>query len=128
MYILKLYSNTINWDKTLTLKRFPFVQNKRYKKMHSFFLSPAPTHHNFTLSSPFLYELKDKVHLSQTVCRIFHFRFRLAFIKVYFCSTKSMDSLTSNLITSTQLKIIEKPHTVFLPDLWFSICNKNLKV
>ena len=31
----------------------------------------------------FLYELKHKLRLSKTMCRIFHSRFRFAFIKVY---------------------------------------------
>ena len=40
-----------------------------------FFLSQAPTHHNFTFNLQFLYELKHKVRLSKTICRIFHFQF-----------------------------------------------------
>ena len=36
-----------------------------------FFLSWAPTHHSFTFNLWFLYELKDKVHLSKTVCLVF---------------------------------------------------------
>ena len=37
----------------------------------------------FNFNSQFLYELKQKVHLSQTVCEIFHFKIRFVFIKVY---------------------------------------------
>ena len=48
-----------------------------------FFLSRAPTHQSFTFNLRFLYGLKRKIHLSKTVCAIFHFRFRLTFIKVY---------------------------------------------
>ena len=48
-----------------------------------FFLSRAPTNHSFTFNLKFLYELKHKIGLSKTVCRIFHFRFRFAVIKVY---------------------------------------------
>ena len=48
-----------------------------------FFLSRAPTHHSFTFNLRFFYELKYKVRLSETVCGIFHFRFRFVFIKVY---------------------------------------------
>ena len=63
--------------------------------MHCFFLSRAPTHHSFTFNSRFLYELKDKVRLPKQVCEIFHFRFRVVFIKVYiFVQQKIMDSLT----------------------------------
>ena len=48
-----------------------------------FFFSRAPTHDSFTFNLRFLYELKLKVRLSKTVSGIFHFRFRLVFIKVY---------------------------------------------
>ena len=48
-----------------------------------FFLSQAPTHHNFTVNLRFLYVLKNKVRLSKTVCGIFHFQFHFVFIKVY---------------------------------------------
>ena len=37
------------------------------------FLSRTPTHHSFTFNSQLLYELKHMVHLSKTVCGIFHF-------------------------------------------------------
>ena len=63
-------------------KKFP--SNKiNSTKNALFFLSPAPTHHSLTFNLRFLYELKHKVHLSKTVCEIFHFRFRFVFIKVY---------------------------------------------
>ena len=48
-----------------------------------FFLSRALTHYNFTLNSRALYELKRKVCPSKSVCGIFHFWFRLSFIKAY---------------------------------------------
>ena len=48
-----------------------------------FFLSQAPTHYSFTFNLQFLYELKHKIHLSKTVRGIFHFQFRLVFIKVF---------------------------------------------
>ena len=38
--------------------------------------------HTFTFNLRFLFELKHKVHLSKTVCEIFHFRSRFVFIKV----------------------------------------------
>ena len=63
------------------LKKFP--SNKiNVRKKASFFLR-APTHHSFTFNSQFLYELKHSVHFSKFVCGIFHFGFRLDFIKVY---------------------------------------------
>ena len=47
-----------------------------------FFLSRAPTHRSFTFILRFSYELKHRIHLSKTVCGIFHFRFPFVFIKV----------------------------------------------
>ena len=52
-------------------------------KSSLFFLSRAPIHYCFTFNSRFLYELKHKDRLSKIVCKIFHFRFRFVFIKVY---------------------------------------------
>ena len=49
-----------------------------------FFLSYAPVHHSFALNLRSIYELKRKVHLSETACGIFHFRLRFVFMKVYF--------------------------------------------
>ena len=48
-----------------------------------FFLSRALTHHSFTFNLRFLHELKHKAVLSKTMCEIFEFQFRFAFIKVY---------------------------------------------
>ena len=64
------------------LKKCP-ADNINSTKNVLFFLSRAPTHHSFTFNSHFLYELKHKIHLSETACGIFHFRFRLVFIKIY---------------------------------------------
>ena len=47
-----------------------------------FFLSQDPTYHSFTFNSRFSYELKHKVHLSKSVCGIFHSQFRFVFAKV----------------------------------------------
>ena len=52
------------------------------KKNALFFLSRASTH-QFYFNLRFLCELKNLVHLSKTVCGIFHFRLRFVFIKVY---------------------------------------------
>ena len=46
-----------------------------------FFLSRAPTNQTFTFNFRFVRE--HKVRLFETVCGIFHFRFRFVFIKVY---------------------------------------------
>ena len=53
--------------------------------MH-FFLSLAPAHQSFTFILRFLYELKHKIHISKSMCEIFHFCFRfvfLSFFKIY---------------------------------------------
>ena len=95
----KCIQYTIHWDKTQMLKKFPSDKINGTKNA-LFFLSRAPTHHNFTFNLRFLYELKHKVRLSKTVCEIFHFHFRLVFIKAYIllfcccCSTKCMDFFT----------------------------------
>ena len=64
------------------LKKFPSDEINGTKNA-LFFLSRAPTHHSFTFNLRFLYELKYKVCLSETVRWIFHFRFRFLTIKVY---------------------------------------------
>ena len=64
------------------LKKLPSGKNNCSKNA-LFFLSRATTHHGFTFDLRFLYELKYKVRLSETVCGIFHYRFRFVFIKVY---------------------------------------------
>ena len=90
------------------------------------FLSRASTHHRFTFSLWFLYELKHKVCFSKTVCGIFHFRSHLVFIKVYiFGSRKSMDSLTLRCHNSFQNKNNRKVTYRFTPiGLWFLSCKK----
>ena len=65
------------------LKKYPSDKINVAKKRCKENFARAPTHHSFTFNSRFLYELKHKVHLPKSVCGIFHFRFRLVFIKVY---------------------------------------------
>ena len=49
-----------------------------------FFLSRAPTHHSFTFHLRFFYEMKHRIRLSKTVCRIFHsVSFLLKFIFLF---------------------------------------------
>ena len=69
-------------DKTKMLKKFASDKIKN-RKNTLFFLSQAPIHHSFTFDLRSLYDLKHKVHLSETVCGIFHFWFRSVFIKAY---------------------------------------------
>ena len=49
-------------------------------------------------------------------------------IKVYiFAQQKVWTLWLWNVIVSFKIKIIGKPHTVLLPDLWFLNCNKKFK-
>ena len=78
----KFIQDTIHWDKTKILKKFP--SNKINGTRNAFFFLPrAPTHHSFNFNFRVLYEQKHKVSLSKTLCGIFRFRFRFFFIKVY---------------------------------------------
>ena len=79
---LKCIQYTLHWDKTQMLKKFPSDKTKGTKNT-LFFLSRAPSHHSFTFSLRFSYELKHKVRLSETECGIFNFRLPFVFIEVY---------------------------------------------
>ena len=64
------------------LKKFPLDKINVIKDA-LFFLSRAPPHDSFSFNSQFLHGVKHMVHLSKTVCGIFHFRFRLVFVNLY---------------------------------------------
>ena len=97
------------------LKSFPLDKINVTKNV-LFFLSRAPTHHSFTFNSRFLYELKQTVLLSKTLCGIFQFRFRLVLFKsLYFYSRKGMDSLTLKRRNSFENKNNEKTTHSFAP-------------
>ena len=64
------------------LQKFPSDKISRIKNAF-FSFSQDPSHYSFIFNLRFLYELKRKVGLSQTVSGSFHFRFRSVFIKVY---------------------------------------------
>ena len=109
IYFEKFIEYAIPWDKTQMVKgkywhnrlkklfdrsvdhkpcNLPWLVN--FKKISAgkinitknalFFLSRAPADHSFTFDSQFLYELKAH---GSSVCGIFHFCFRLVFIKPY---------------------------------------------
>ena len=78
----KCVQYTIHWDKTQILKKFPSDKTNGTRTAF-FLLSQAPTHHSFIFNLWFLYEMKHKVRLSETVCGTFHFGFIFVFIKVY---------------------------------------------
>ena len=104
----KCIQYTIHWDKTQMLKKFPLNKINGIKNAH-FLLSRIPTHHNFIFNLRFLNELKHKVHLSKTVCGIFHFWFHFVFIKVYSIVQQNAWTLLrlKNVIIPFKTKIIE---------------------
>ena len=77
-----VYSKSVFNTRYIKIKKFP-SDNKNGTKNALFFLWRAPTHHSFTCNLQFLYELKHNLHLSKTVCVIYHFQFNFVFIKVY---------------------------------------------
>ena len=73
-----------------------------------FFLLRSSTHHSFTFNLQFLYELKHMVHLSKTVCGIFHFGFCLVFIKLYIFGqqqTFKIKVLSMSLFLNSDFKV-----------------------
>ena len=78
----KCIQYTVHWDRTQMLKKI-ILEKMNCTEKALFLLLRAPTHHSFTFNLWFLYFLTHKAGLSQTVCGIFHFRFRFIFFKVY---------------------------------------------
>ena len=80
-----------------------------------FIILRAPTHHSFTFDS---YTSCSRRFISLKVCVGFSvFDSVSLLLSLYFCSIKSMDSSTLNVIIPFKIKIIEKSHAVFFPDL-----------
>ena len=91
------------------------------------FLSWAPTHHSFTFNLQFLYELRQKVHLSKIGCGNFHFQYVSFLLQFTFFSNKSMNYLTLKRQNSFQNNNNRKATHSFPPDLWFLRCNKKFE-
>ena len=92
-----------------------------------FFFFTSSNSLNITLNSPFLYDLKHNVYLSKIVCGTLHFRFCFAFIGAFiFVQQKAWTRLFWNIGTF-KIKIIEQPHAVLSPDVWFLSCEKKFK-
>ena len=67
-----------------------------------------------------------KFHLSKTVRGIFHFRFRLIFIKVYiFVQQKTWPLWLQNVIINFKIEMIEK--LLWFLSLWFLSFNKTFE-
>ena len=111
--LCKCIQYTKHWDRTQILNKFS--SNKINGTKNAPFFSRVSTRHSFTFNVWFLYELKHKVRLSKTVCEIFHFLFRFAFVKVYI-------NVHQNGWT---LWLFDR---VLLPDLWCLSCNKNFNI
>ena len=128
IYILKVYSIHCTLRQNPNVKKF-LSDKINVTKNSLFLLWRASTHHKFTFNLQFLYELKHMGHLSKTVCGIFHFRFRLVFVKRYsFCSRKIVDSLTLKRHNSFQNKNNSKAtHTIASRLLIFKLQQEILK-
>ena len=126
MYILKVYLIHYSLRQNKSVKqKFP-LDKKNSTKHALFFLLWAPTHHGFTFNLWFLCELKHKVCLSKTACGIFPFLIQFGFYwSLHFCLPKCKDSGLQNVVAPFKIKVIEKPHRVLLPDLWFLNCSRN---
>ena len=85
------------------LKKFPSGKINVTKNA-ILFLSQTLAHHSFTLNSQFFHRLKHMIHPTKTVREIFHFRFRLAFIKVLYLFNKKYDLFTLKRHNSFQNK------------------------
>ena len=110
------------------LKKFP-SDKATVTKNALFFLSRAPTHHSFNFNLQFLYELKHMVYLSKKLFArfsifdsvLFHFNF------VFLFNKKHGLFWLSNVIIPFKVKILQKPQTVLVTDLWFLSCNKEFE-
>ena len=128
IYILKFYliHNTSRWK--TNVEKGSLRKNKRYKKV-LVFLSRSSTHHGFTFNSRFLNELKHRVRFTRSLCEIFHFRFHFSFIKVYIIvQQKAWTLWLESVVIPFKIKIIEKPHTLLLPYLWFWAATRTFKI
>ena len=120
----KIIQYTKHWDETQMLEKL--LLDKTLQNIY--FFSRVPTHHNFTFNLKFLYNLKNSVQLSKTVCMIFYFWFRPIFMKgCIFVQLKEWTLSLSKVIIRLKIKITENPHTVLLPDLCFLNCNKKFE-
>ena len=119
MYILKVCSIHYTVRQNTNVKKIISGWNKRYKKCPLFsFVSSNSSQFYFAI----LVWAEAQWFVSLKLCvRFFNFdsvSFLLKF--TFICSIKYMDSLTLKRHNSFKIKIIEKPMTVLLPDLYVS--------
>ena len=80
MFIPKVYSVQYTLKQNTNAEKIPSDKKRKTLQKSTFFLLRTPTHHS--LSFTFNSQLWYKVYFSKTVCKNFHFRFRLVFINV----------------------------------------------
>ena len=93
--------------------------------MPSFFLSQVPTHHSFTLICD-SYMCWSTRFVSLKLCVGFSVFDSDSFLLKFIFLFNKMHGL-KNVIIPFKIKVIEKLHTVLLPDLWFLSCNKKFE-
>ena len=126
MDILKVQLIHYSLKYNTNVKKDLFGQNKWYKKVLSFFLLRAATHHGFTFNFKFVYELKNKVRLSKTMCRIFRLWFCFDFIKVYiFVQENTRTIWLYKIAVPFKIHTTEKSYTGL--GLWLFSYNKKFE-
>ena len=102
----KFIQYNVHWGKThMSKKKNPSEQIKSTRNV-LFIILRAPTHHSFTFDS---YTSCSRRFISLKVCVGFSvFDSVSLLLSLCFCSIKSMDSSTLNVIIPFKIKIIEK--------------------
>ena len=85
------------------------------------FITSSSFFTSFTFNSWFLHELKHKIRLLKVYVGVgFSIFDSVSLIfELTLLFNKSTDSLTLKRLIPFKIKVIEKPHTIFLQDLWF---------
>ena len=124
MYILKVYSMHIHWNKTQIFKKVPSDQTNDTKKSSIFFCELQLITVLLLICDSYMSWSTRFASLKLCV-GFFHFQFRFVFNKVYvFFQQNAWTLWLQKIITPFKIKIIEKPDTVLLPDVWFLSCKK----
>ena len=108
------------------MRKISFGQRKRYKKCTLFFFRETNSSQFYFGFTILIQSEAHKFHLSKTVRGIFHFRFRLIFIKVYiFVQQKTWPLWLQNVIINFKIEMIEK--LLWFLSLWFLSFNKTFE-
>ena len=107
------------------LEKFPSDRNVTKNALFFSFVSSNSSQFYFGFTILIQSEA-HKFHLSKTVRGIFHFRFRLIFIKVYiFVQQKTWPLWLQNVIINFKIEMIEK--LLWFLSLWFLSFNKTFE-